>query len=396
MTESIDARRRQLLAGSVAFAAAGAVGVAPRAFAAEEAKSLPPYAAWKEADALIFHSAQTLETRRDAIGMGVVTPSDRLFVRNNLPAPDPSITANADAWQVAFQGAKTAKSMTVAELKKLGVETVATVLQCSGNGRGFFDHKASGTPWRTGAAGCVVWTGVPLRKVVDALGGVNPAARFVTSTGGESLPEGIDPKTLVVERSVPLAAIDVALLAWEMNGEPLPVAHGGPLRLIVPGYYGVNNIKYVKQVAFTEQETQAKIQASGYRVRPVGEKGAPDQPSMWEMNVKSWVISPLERTGSGRVQIQGVAFGGAKPIKAVEVSVDGGKSWQPARFVGPDLGRYAWRPFVLEADLKPGKYTLASRATDADGQSQPENFPENERGYGHNGWRRHAVDLTVA
>src|SRR5690606_17152873 len=115
------------------------------------------------------------------------------------------------------------RTLSLAELKELGVETVATVLQCSGNGRAFFDHKASGTPWTVGAAGCVLWTGVPVRKVVEALGGVDAAAKFITATGGESLPQGLDPKSLMVERSVPLAAMENALLAWEINGEPLPV-----------------------------------------------------------------------------------------------------------------------------------------------------------------------------
>lgn len=398
MTEVIDSRRRKLLVGGAAsvVAVAGAAAISPRALAAGEKKSFPSYVAWKEQDSLILHSAQTLETKREAIGASVITPTDRLFVRNNLPAPDESILADRDAWQVTIQGTKQSRTLSLAELKTLGVETVATVLQCSGNGRAFFDHKASGTPWQVGAAGCVLWTGVPVRKVVEALGGVEKGAKFMTSTGGEALPQGLDPKSLVVERSVPLAAMENALLAWEMNGEPLSVAHGGPLRLVVPGYYGVNNIKYVKQVAFTEQETDAKIQTSGYRMRPVGEKGAPDQLSMWEMNVKSWVTSPVTSAAAGRVQIQGVAFGGAHAVKSVEVSIDGGKSWRKARFIGPDLGQFAWRPFVLEAELKPGTYTIASRATNTKGSTQPEEFPENERGYGHNGWRRHAVQVTVA
>lgn len=398
MTEVIDSRRRKLLVGGAAsvVAVAGAAAISPRALAAGEKKSFPSYVAWKEQDSLILHSAQTLETKREAIGASVITPTDRLFVRNNLPAPDESILADRDAWQVTIQGTKQSRTLSLAELKTLGVETVATVLQCSGNGRAFFDHKASGTPWQVGAAGCVLWTGVPVRKVGEALGGVEKGAKFMTSTGGEVLPQGLDPKSLVVERSVPLAAMENALLAWEMNGEPLPLAHGGPLRLIVPGYYGVNNIKYVKQVAFTERETDAKIQTSGYRMRPVGEKGAPDQLSMWEMNVKSWVTSPVTSAAAGRVQIQGVAFGGAHAVKSVEVSIDGGRSWRKARFVGPDLGQFAWRPFVLEAELKPGTYTIASRATNTKGSTQPEEFPENERGYGHNGWRRHAVEVTVA
>eukprot|EP01034_Spumella_vulgaris_P008489 gene8489-10799_t len=186
----------------------------------------------------------------------------------------------------------TGRSLTLAELKTLGVETVATVLQCSGNGRGVFPSKPSGTPWSVGAAGCVVWSGVPLRNVVAALGGLADGAAYLTGTGGEKLPEGADPLTVLVERSVPVKAMDDALLAWEMNGEPLSLAHGGPLRLVVPGYQGVNNIKYVKRVAFTSAQSQARIMSHGYRMSPPGSKASPDQPSVWEMGVKSWINGP--------------------------------------------------------------------------------------------------------
>lgn len=395
MPEPIDLRRRQLLAGTAtAIAAVGLSGL-PWRVQAQETLPLPDYVSWKRADTLIVHSANTLETRRDMIGSSVVTASERLFVRNNLPAPDAAIVAAPDAWSVTFAGVKQPRSLTLAELKTLGVETVACVLQCSGNGRGFFPHKPSGTPWTVGAAGCVFWSGVPLRAVVDALGGVEGGMTFITGTGGETLPPGVDAATVVVERSVPLRALEQALLAWELNGEPISLAHGGPLRLVIPGYYGVNNIKYVKQVAFTAAETQANIQTKGYRLRPVGVKGAPDQPSMWEMNVKSWISQPLEQVKAGRVVIQGVAFGGARAVKSVEVSLDGGQSWRPAPFVGPDLGPYAWRPFALAVELKPGSYSLASRATDVAGNVQPRERMDNDNGFAHNGWEDHAVKLAV-
>ncbi len=388
--------RRRLLVGSAgAMAAVSLLGFSPLA-RADEPKSLPDYAAWKERSALIVHSANTMETQRGSIGNGVVTPSDRLFVRNNLPAPQATVTDDPDAWEVHIEGVSDPRTLTVSELKTMGVTTVASVLQCSGNGRAFFPHGASGTQWSVGAAGCVMWTGVPLKDVVEALGGPKSGTRYITSTGGESLPDGLDPKTVIVERSVPTEAMESALLAWEMNDEPLPLTHGGPLRMVVPGYYGVNNVKYVKTVAFTENQTDAKIQASGYRIRDVGEKGAPDQPSMWEMNVKSWVTSPLESGRSGRNMIYGVAFGGTVALDKVEVSLDGGKNWKQARFLGPDLGPYAWRPFVMATDLSPGEYRIVSRATDTQGNSQPEGRTENERGYGHNGWNDHGVTVTVS
>jgi len=388
--------RRTLLLGSAgAMAAVSVLGFTPLA-KADEPKSLPDYAAWKERNALIVHSTNTMETQRGAIGNGVITASDRLFVRNNLPAPPASVTDNPDVWEVRIEGVKNPRTLTVGDLKQMGVTTVASVLQCSGNGRAFFPHGASGTQWSVGAAGCVMWTGVPLKDVVEALGGPVDGTRYITATGGESLPEGLDPKTIMVERSVPTRALDGAVLAWEMNDEPLTHTHGGPLRMVVPGYYGVNNVKYVKNLAFTENQTDAKIQASGYRVRDVGVKGPPDQPSMWEMNVKSWVTAPLESGRTGRNMIYGVAFGGTIALEKVDVSVDGGNTWKQARFLGPDLGPYAWRPFVLAADLPAGEHRIVSRATDVEGNSQPEGRIENERGYGHNGWSDHGVTVAIS
>ena len=135
---------------------------------------------------------------------------------------------------MSIEGVKNPRVLTVAELKTIGVETIATVLQCSGNGRGYFPSKPSGTPWTVGAAGCVLWSGVPLRYVVEPLGGVAPGMLYLTGTGGEKLPDNVDPLSVMVERSVALKAMNDAILAWEMNGAPLSLAHGGPLRLVVP------------------------------------------------------------------------------------------------------------------------------------------------------------------
>ncbi|MDR2299654.1 MAG: sulfite oxidase [Comamonas sp.] len=398
--------RRRMLAGSAS--ALAAVGLASfqsqvlaqtAAPAAPAAKPLPGYASFKNADAVIVHSSTTIETKRSAFGSSVITPTNQLYVRNNLPTPPESIVADRDAWKMQIDGVKKPRQLSLSELKTMGLETVTMVLQCSGNGRGFFPSKPSGTQWTVGAAGCVVWSGVPVREVVKALGGVADGMVYMTGTGGEVLPAGIDPKTVMVERSVPLAAMEDALLAWEMNGEPVSLVHGGPLRLIVPGYTGVNNIKYIKQLAFTAKESEAHIMSHGYRISPPGSKGDPSQPSVQEMSVKSWINSPIPEDGNqaaGKVQIQGVAFGGMNAIKGVEVSTDGGKTWKQARLIGPDMGKYAWRQFVLQAELPKGTYQLASRATDAKGNVQPETRGENQSGYNNTSWADHAITVTVA
>jgi sulfite dehydrogenase len=189
-----------------------------------------------------------------------------------------------------------------------------------------------------------------------------------------------------------------ALLAWEMNGEPIPLVHGGPLRLVVPGYYGINQVKFVKRLAFTPAESDAKIQRTGYRVRPVGTAADPGQPSAWEMGVKSWINHPAGEAPvrAGRVVVNGVAFGGMREVRRVEVSIDGGRSWRDAPLVGPDLGKYAWRHFALPVELPRGSHTLVSRATDAAGNVQPEARVDNESGYANTSWRDHAVTVNVA
>ncbi|MEJ6023357.1 SorT family sulfite dehydrogenase catalytic subunit [Ramlibacter sp. PS4R-6] len=404
MDKSPDRTRRHLLASAGLAAAAGlgreafAQAAAP-APATPAERPLPPYVAWKNPAHLIQHTATTIETKRSAFGTSVITPTDRLYIRNNLPAPDVAIVADRDGWMLAVEGVKSPATLSVRDLKSLGLHTVATVLQCSGNGRGYFPTNPSGTKWQVGAAGCVIWSGVPVKTVVAALGGLADGARFITGTGGEKLPDGIDPLNVVVERSVPLTNLDDALLAWEMNGEPLPHAHGGPLRLIVPGYSGINNIKYVKRLAFTPGETQAAIQKTGYRMSPPGQKGDPSQPAVWEMEAKSWINGPAPEAGpvkAGWVQVHGVAMGGMNAVRRVEVSLDGGQNWKEARLVGPDLGRFAWRQFVLPVKLEPGNYQLASRAQDSRFNWQAEATPDNAGGYLNSGWRAHAIRLTVA
>ena len=402
----LSLRRRQLLAGSAsALAGTGLVGLAGEAMAQAAAapapaapRPLPAYAAWKDPNAVIVHSATTIETKRAAFGTSGITPAEYLYIRNNLPAPDASIVANRDAWQVAFDGVRNPRTLTVAELKSIGVETVATVLQCSGNGRGYFPSKPSGTPWTVGAAGCVLWSGVPLRYVVESLGGVAPGMNWLTGTGGEKLADNVDPLSVVVERSVAIKVMNDALLAWEMNGAPLSLAHGGPLRLVVPGYNGVNNIKYVKRVAFTAGESLAKIQQTGYRMTPLGGQSKPSEPSIQELNVKSFITGPAgeHQVKAGVVYVTGVAFSGGQPIRRVEISSDGGRNWIDAPFVGLDLGRFAWRQFAMPLRMSAGNYVLVSRATDAAGNVQPEQRLENAHGYSNNSWKDPAVLLTVA
>lgn len=352
-------------------------------------------------DNFIEHSRSplALEVRRSRIGSGAITPVSRFFVRNNLPMPAPSIITDADHWQLEVGGVNRPGSISLAQLKGLGLDMEAAVIQCSGNGRRFFEHAPAGSRWGTGAAGCALWAGVRVSQLLEHFGGARSGMGLLTATGGETLPEGIARDQLIVERSIPLhKAENDALLAWEMNGAPIPLVHGGPLRLIVPGYYGVNNIKYVKHIACTKTESPAKIQQSGYRLRSIGDKGGPDQPSMWRMPVKSWVNGPGADDApalAGAVTFYGVALSGERGVDKVEVSLDGGQHWREATLEQPDLGPNAWRVFSFTTTLPPGRHTIVSRATDRQGESQPRERADNERGYGHNGWHDAALTVTL-
>ena len=400
--KKFDTSKRNFLTGSVTLAGvAAATSVLPISIAKanhedSDPKGLPDFIKWKNRDAFIVHSKKGIETHRSAIGESLITPNRNIYIRNNMPTMSDTQIGDRNNWKVSIKGVKNPKTFSLAQLKKLGHTTMATILQCSGNGRGFFAHEVRGSQWKTGAAACVVWTGVPMKVVVDACGGVDSDAVFMTSAGIDHEPTGLDPKKAKVERSVPKKVYKDAMLAWEMNGVPLPNAHGGPLRMVTPGYFGINNVKHLGQVAFTKTESTVKYMKSSYRISPIGKKGS-QYPSCWEMPVKSWITRPTDETGTakaGNVQIVGVAMGGTKKVRSVKVSIDGGQSWKKAKFVGPDLGKYAWRQFVFEANLAPGSYNLASKAS-AGGKTQPELRYENRRGYAHNGWKDHSVNIKV-
>jgi DMSO/TMAO reductase YedYZ molybdopterin-dependent catalytic subunit len=266
MTKSkarVNSSRRNFLTGSASVAGlAATAAIVPITFASanhkDGSKGLPDFINWKNRDALIIHSDKGIETHRSAIGESIVTPNANVYIRNNMPTMTDAQIGNRKNWKISVSGVKNPKTFTLAQLQKLGHTTIATILQCSGNGRGFFAHKVRGSQWKTGAAACVLWTGVPVKAVVDACGGISSGAVFMTSSGVDHAPTGLDPKKAMVERSVPKKAYKDAILAWEMNGDPLPNSHGGPLRTITPGYFGINNVKHVGKLSFTDKESDVK------------------------------------------------------------------------------------------------------------------------------------------
>ena len=319
-----------------------------------------------------------------------LTAVDDFFVRCNLPLP---VSVAADEWRVDVVGTARDQALSVRQLRALLPAAEATVvLQCAGNGRRHLATPVPGSQWANGAAGCAWFRGVRVADLAQALGGVDRDARYLTATGGDVAPS----RDARVERSVPVSkGLADCLLAFEMNGEPLTMVHGAPVRLIVPGYFAVNSVKHVAGLAFTRSESDAAIMRSRYRLAPPGTAGEPSQPTCWAMPVKSWITAPQPGpVRTGELDVAGVAFAGEAPVAQVEVSADGGHTWACAQ-LDEDRGAAAWRLFHHRLDAGPGRLVLVSRATDSNGRVQPERSPSNAGGYAVNGWAEPAVTVEA-
>lgn len=220
---------------------------------------------------MIVHNAESavLETPVELLRQHLLTPKELMFVRNNQVLPG-ALTLNpnpSDSWNLELSGlVMPARTVSLSELIRLEQTLTVAVLQCAGNGRAFYARSAmaSGTQWRRGGMAQVSWQGVRLRDLLDALDlRVSANARFLTA-------EGLDPAARPAdddyEQSVPLGdVLDTALLATNMNGEPIPAIHGGPLRLVVPGYYGSMNVKWLNRLRFEEGRSSSRHHAQRYR-----------------------------------------------------------------------------------------------------------------------------------
>jgi DMSO/TMAO reductase YedYZ molybdopterin-dependent catalytic subunit len=388
-------------------------GLARTAFAAETADQIIP----GKSAGMIIHNAKlgVMETPLVLLRKYEHTPKEILFCRFHYPHE-----GNA-AWYASLQPPKREdwvleidglvarpRQVKLTDLEKMPQVKRVSVIQCAGNGRSYYaaKQKVGGGQWKNGGMGNVEWEGVPLRQfLADQKVMPSPSARWLTAEGWDqpATPEGSDfSKSYHLEDG----ALDNAILALKMNGEPIPAAHGGPLRLIIPGYYGNMNVKILTKLMYMTEEAPSVFQSMGYRfpLRPVepGQFKANDytlensRPT-YAHQIKSVIFSPLpeDRPGSGTVQITGVAFNdGTAPITSVQVSADGGKSWQEAA-IKPAESPWAWYHWQVDAKLNRGANTLISRATDALGRSQPLDGLTrwNPRGYEWNGADR--VFITV-
>jgi len=334
----------------------------------------------------------TAENLNDA-----VTPANRLFIRNNLLTPDLQEAGHT----LTIKGlVDKPMTLTLDDLKKtFPAVTAQGMLECAGSGRTAFSPLPKGTPWNpSGGYGCPKWTGARLRDVLK-VAGVKSGAVHVAFFGADF---GELPTAKPVVRSIPMSkALEPnTLIAWAINGEPLPKVHGFPLRMIVPGWVGSASIKWLVGIDVLDAPFKGTYMDDSYRVpaHPIapGEKMPQDAISTEAWPVKSVITMPAPgarfKVGD-KLSIAGKAWAGDNSIAKVEISLDEGMTWKQATLAKPG-DKYAWRVFTFIAQPKrQGYVTILARATDSKGSVQPIVATWNPLGYFWNGI--HRVGVTV-
>jgi DMSO/TMAO reductase YedYZ molybdopterin-dependent catalytic subunit len=330
-----------------------------------------------------------------------ITPNDEFFVRYHL-SDIPQVDAKTWKLSVGGEGANGQASFDLDELKRLPAAEVTAVCQCSGNRRGLFNPHVAGVEWGYGAMGCARWKGARLKDVLDKAGLKKEAIEIVfNGTDGPALD-----KTPDFIKSIPAwkAIEETTLVAYEMNGAPLPHWNGFPARIVVPGWTGTYWMKHVVSINAVTKPYDGFWMKSAYRI-PVGkfpvvarfisQETAANTP-ITECVVNSLITSHADgatvRAGS-RVSVGGIAWDGGYGIRVVEVSTDGGKTWLEAT-LGPDAGKYALRTWSYQFIPGRGRTKVTARATNAIGQSQTAALILNPAGYHHN--VMHSVTLVAA
>lgn len=311
-----------------------------------------------------------------------LTPPELFFVRSHMLPPQ----VDESAWTLAIDGdAARPATLTLADVRRLPSTSVTMTLECAGNGRAFFDPPVAGIQWRKGAVGTARWTGVRLADLLTRAG-VRSTATHVWMAGGDR-PFGSQPPFV---RQIPIdkARHRDTVVAYAMNDRPIPFVNGAPLRLIVPGWEGAYSVKWLNRLTVSTRAHDGFWVANSYRyptmaVAPGATVNVRDTAPLQGLAVKSLITRPADGVAvmPGRVAIAGFAWAGEAGIARVDVSIDGGASWQRARLTGPALA-YTWRRFECDVDLtRAGVYTILSCATDSRGAVQPMTPQWNPSGY---------------
>ena len=330
-----------------------------------------------------------------------ITPTDAFFVRYHLSFI-PEVDVRTWKLAVGGEGANGEAAFTLDDLKRLPTAELVAVNLCSGNRRGLFQPHVPGVEWGYGAMGCARWKGARLKDLLDKVGLKKEAIEIVFD-GADS---GVTDKTPDFIKSIPTwkAIEETTLIAYEMNGAPLPHLHGFPARLILPGWTGTYWMKHVTSIkAVTKPEAGFWMKAA-YRI-PLGrfplvarftsQETAVNTP-ITEIVVNSLITNPIDGANvrMGPISVGGIAWDGGYGINTVEVSSDGGRTWTAAT-LGEDLGRFAFRTFSYTLSPKArGKQTVMARATNKIGQTQTSELIHNPAGYHHN--VVHSVTFNVA
>lgn len=331
-------------------------------------------------DRLIQYDPFNYGTPLDAVE-GFTVPNELFFIRNNGPVPE----LDPAQWRLSITGlVDTPLELSLDDLKGMENRTFTSFLECSGNSRGFFEPNSSGTQWGNTAIGNAEWVGTPLAPIL-AQAGVQVGAIDIVSQGGD-FPE--------MQRGLPIsdAMAPDTMLVWGMNGEDLPAAHGGPVRLFVPGWGGIASTKWLVGIEVIDHVFNGPLNSDSYtiitefeqHIRPVR-----------EMPVKAVIASPVPgaQVSAGQQTIAGFAWSGYGAITLIEVSTDGGTNWAEAPIV-EEAGPLAWVRFEAPWDAQPGQTSLYARATDELGMTQPSTVPWNAKGYQYNATFEVPVTVT--
>ena len=314
-----------------------------------------------------------------------LTPVPHFFVRNHMHEPS---ELNADEWRLTVSGeVEKPFTLTLSDLSRFESHSVVNTLECAGNGRSLHRPQVPGIQWGKGAVSTGRFSGPRLRDVLQRAG-VKPTGKHLMFRGLDEVPGKVPPFI----RSIPIEkALDAdTLVATHMNGAPLTKHHGFPARALVPGWIGAASCKWLTEIKVLESEFVGNFMSPAYRFpNQPGKPGDAVKPEdthpLTALSVKSVISGPRdgESLKAGRVAVHGAAWAGEADIVKVEVSTDGGASWNPA-ILGHDQTHYAWRLWNYEWKVKSGDYTVLSRATDSQGRTQPSDPVWNPSGYLYN------------
>ncbi|MGA8211385.1 MAG: sulfite oxidase, partial [Nocardioidaceae bacterium] len=350
---------------------------------------------WDKRDDMVVHESEpyNAEPCRHALAVGQLTPVDTFYARNHGPVPQ----VEAAAWRLQVDGlVDRPLQLTIADLRSRFVErSLVATLQCAGNRRAAlseFREVVGEDQWGPCAISTASWTGVRLADVLEEAG-VDPEAAHVAFEAPD-VSELADPPAPYAG-SVPLAKVasGEVLLAWAMNGQELPPVHGGPLRVVVPGYIGARSVKWVRRVDVRRDPSDGFFQATAYRMLPVGGQPAPGAGfCLGPVALNSDVLEPADGSSvpAGRLTARGYAHvGDGRGVARVDVSIDNGATWVEAD-LDDRVDPWAWRLWSCELDLPPGAVTVTVRAWDTTGATQPA-LPAhvwNPKGYANTSWGR--------